>query len=111
MLRAPLSVRIIEYKEFPWHLEVKCPTKFKLIKNEGSWEGNYKDQNGFESTFSLVTDINNGREMILCHSGETKSPEAWAPIHKIKLIEGKIVGVTITDKYLFSWEAVRIVDR
>ena len=103
--------KVNENKVFPWHDEIKYPKKFNLIKKENGWEGSYTDQYDFKCKFSLVVDINDGNELILVHCGTTKHPEAWSPIHKIKIENGKIIGLTITDKLLFSWEAIRTENR
>ena len=102
--------RVVESKRdgFPWTQEIKYPKAFTLALRDGRLSGNYVDQWGYAGTFELVAVINNGRDLLLVHGGAgTKSPEALAPIHHIKLERGAPHAVVTSHDKLFEWFAER----
>lgn len=88
--------------------EIKYPKYFEITENEGEGSGYYKDQFDFESQFSLSEMVNNGNELLLMNSGTTKSEQAWAPLHKVKYINGELVGSVVTYGQVFVWQASQV---
>ena len=102
--------RVVESKRdgFPWAQEIKYPKAFTLALRNGRLEGSYVDQWGNAGTFELVAVINKGHDLLLVHGGAgTKSPEALAPIHHIKLEDGALHAVVTSHDKLFEWFADR----
>mgnify|MGYP000199723140 CR=1 FL=1 len=85
--------------------EIKYPKYFQLTVVNGNLSGSYKDQYDFECKFPLSTVINDGHELLLLTCGTTKHSTSWSPLHKIKLIDGKLVGSVITNTQRFIWYA------
>jgi len=96
-----------EREGFPWSLEIKYPKQMVLEMRSGRLAGLYTDQNGFSCEFPVIQEFNQGRDLLLAHCGETKAPEAYAPIHHVKLRDGKLRAVVTTNEKLFEWVAVR----
>lgn len=92
---------------FPWSAEIKYPKHMTLEMRAGQLVGRYTDQHDFSCAFEVLQVLNQGRDLLLGHCGETKSAEAYAPIHHAKLRDGKLHGVVTTDEKLFEWIAVR----
>ena len=88
--------------------EIKYPKWFKIENAQsGHLKGTYKDQYDYENKFQTITLINNGRELLLSLCCETKHPESWAPLHKVKIIDGKLHAYVVTNHVEFEWIAVR----
>lgn len=85
--------------------EIKYPKYFELIEKEGEISGTYKDQYDYECSFALSVLVNDGNELLLMNCGTTKHNTSWAPIHKVKLIKGRLVGSVITKTQRFIWYA------
>lgn len=85
--------------------EIKYPKYFKLTELNGKVGGTYKDQFEFECEFPLAIIINDGNELLLLNCGTTKHSSSWSPLHKVKLIDGKLVGSVITNTQRFVWYA------
>lgn len=85
--------------------EIKYPKYFELTEKEGKIFGSYKDQYDYECDFILSALINDGNELLLMNCGTTKHDSSWAPLHKVKLIEGRLVGSVITNTQRFVWYA------
>jgi hypothetical protein len=96
-----------EREGFPWSREIKYPKQMLLQVQAGQLVGSYTDQQDFSCTFPVVLVLNHGRDLVLAHCGETKSPDAYAPIHHVKLLNGKLHGVVTTNEKLFEWVATR----
>jgi hypothetical protein len=92
---------------FRWSLEVSYPKRMALEMRGDQLAGRYTDQRGVACEFEVAALLNRGRDLLLAPCGETKSPEAYAPIHHVKLRDGKLVGVVTTNQRLFEWVAVR----
>lgn len=95
--------------DFPdnYFSEIEYPKSFQLsqVEGDGRIKGKYKDQYDQEYDFSLSQLINNGHELLLLTYGTTKHSESWAPLHKVKLINGQLVGSVITNTQRFIWYA------
>lgn len=101
--------------DFPdnYFSEIKYPVSFQLFVadsekgsgTDGEIKGKYKDQFDQEYDFSLSQLINNGHELLLLTYGTTKHSHSWAPLHKVKLINGQLVGSVITNTQRFIWYA------
>jgi len=100
-------IEVIENEEFPWHEEIKYPKSFSLELESSKLVGSYEDQYGFECDFELIELVNNGHELLLGHCGGTKHSTSWTPIHKVKMIEGRLHGLVITSNKKFEWVAER----
>ncbi len=85
--------------------EIKYPKYFEITENEGKVSGYYKDQFDFECQFLLSELVNGGNELLLMNCGTTKSEQAWAPLHKVKYINGELVGFVVTYGQVFVWHA------
>ena len=88
--------------------EIKYPKWFKIENRDGKISGRYKDQFDYENNFDLVVFINNNQEMLLSHCCGTKHPESWSPLHKVKIIDGKLHAVVVTHRFEFKWIAEKI---
>jgi len=91
--------------------EIKYPKSFKIFKKNGSLTGHYKDQYNYENQFDLVALINNGQELLLLNCCGTKHPESWAPLHKVKIVDGKLHAIVVTNRIEFEWMAERIINK
>ena len=100
-----LVVKLVPSKEFPWHEEIKYPESFSLRVDGLKLVGSYKDQTGYECDFELIEIINDGHELILGHCGGTKHASSWAPIHKVKMVDGLLHGIVVTSEKRFEWIA------
>lgn len=87
--------------------EIKYPKLFKIEKKNGNISGRYKDQFDYENKFELAVLINNGHELLLSNCCGTKHPESWSPLHKVKIINGKLHAIVVTDHIEFEWIAER----
>jgi len=85
--------------------EIKYPKHFTLFELNGRLSGNYIDQFDFKCDFPLVEEINGGNELLLLNCGTTKHNRAWAPLHKVKVIKGTLVGIVVTNTQQFVWYA------
>lgn len=85
--------------------EIKYPKYFEISESDGEISGYYKDQYDFECNFILSELINAGNELLLMNCGRTKSDQAWAPLHKVKFINGELVGSVVTYGQVFVWHA------
>ncbi|WP_044617241.1 hypothetical protein [Gynuella sunshinyii] len=85
--------------------EIKYPKYFEIIENEGKVSGYYKDQYDFECNFVLSELVNDGNELLLMNCGTTKFAQTWAPLHKVKFINGELVGSVVTFGQVFVWHA------
>lgn len=101
-------VEVLENDEFPWHEEIKYPVSFSLKMDGKVLVGTYKDQYDFECDFEFARLVNDGRELLLKACGTTKHPESWAPIHKVKLIDGRLHAVVVTFDKKFEWIAEKV---
>lgn len=88
--------------------EIKYPKSFELKEVNGKHEGNYTDQFDYKCDFILSKIINAGNELLLLTCGTTKHSTSWAPLHKVKLIDDKLVGSVITKTQRFIWYAKKI---
>ena len=93
--------------DFPWEHQIKYPKWFSIEATANGLKGTYKDQYDHECAFDLITEINNGAELLLTNCGSTKSPIAWSPVHKVKFKDGKLQGLLVIHQLLFKWSAVR----
>ena len=105
--------------DFPdnYFSEIKYPVSFQLTTADSEKthekdslanvqiKGKYKDQFDHQCDFSLAQLINNGNELLLLTCGTTKHNDSWAPLHKIKFINGQLVGAVITKTQRFVWYA------
>ena len=109
------TVTKVDFPDNYWG-EIKYPVSFQLTatNNQSSvtnttkelkLKGTYKDQFDHQFDFSLVELINNGNELLLLTYGTTKHSESWAPLHKVKFINGQLVGAVITKTQRFIWYA------
>jgi hypothetical protein len=103
-------VEVVENDEFPWHKEIKYPASFSLNLDGTVLVGFYKDQFDFECEFKLAQLINDSEELLLAVCGTTKHSSSWAPIHKVKMIDGKLHGVVVTSDKKFEWIAEKAGD-
>ena len=95
-------------KDFERSLEFKYPKHMTLELRNGHLVGRYTDQWDYSSEFELVAVINQGRDLLLVHGGAgTKEPTALAPIHHVKLVNGKLHAVVTSQDKLFEWIAER----
>lgn len=85
--------------------EIKYPKYFEITETESGVSGYYRDQYNLECNFLLSELVNNGNELPLMNCGTTKSEQAWAPLHKVKLINGELVGSVVTYGQVFVWYA------
>lgn len=85
--------------------EIKYPKYFEIAEDKGKISGRYKDQYDFECEFLLSELVNGGNELLLMNCGTTKSEQAWAPLHKVKYINGELVGSVVTYNQVFVWHA------
>ena len=85
--------------------EIKYPKHFELTQQNGQLSGQYHDQYGYECDFSLIELINAGNELLLIGCGVTKHANSWMPVHKVKLINDRLVGKVITHSTQFTWYA------
>ena len=85
--------------------EIKYPKYFELSEEEGKIVGTYKDQYDYQCDFLLSELVNAGNELLLMNCGTTKQSSSWAPLHKVKIIKGKLVGSVITNTQRFVWYA------
>lgn len=75
---------------------------------DGRLVGYYRDQFNYECEFPLAEIVNGGEELLLMVCGTTKSNLSWAPLNKVKLIKGKLVGSVVTFDQQFIWHAKRV---
>ncbi len=87
--------------------EIKYPKLFKIEKKNGKISGRYKDQFDYENKFELAVLINNGHELLLVNYCGTKHPESWSPLHKVKITNGKLHAIVVTDHIELEWIAER----
>lgn len=102
-----VKLLIKERDGFPWSREVTYPRSMTLEIRDGRLVGNYTDQYDHSCAFTLVSVLNEGRDLVLAGCGETKSADGYAPIHHAKLREGKLHAIVTTNEKLFEWIAVR----
>ena len=100
-------VDVVENSEFPWHEEIKYPRSFVIEEKNGVLKGRYTDQYGYECDFETVSLINNGNELLLSGCLSTKHATSWAPIYKVKNVDGKLRGLVVTSDKKFEWLAER----
>jgi hypothetical protein len=100
-----IVVQVIDDPAFPWHKEITYPKTFSIRSVDSSLAGRYEDQYGFACNFEMIETVNEGHELVLSTCGGTKSADAWSPIHKVKLIDGKLHGIAITSDKRFEWIA------
>jgi hypothetical protein len=105
--------------DFPdnYFSEIKYPVSFQITTEDSEKKhekdsqanveikGSYKDQFDHQCDFSLAQLINNGNELLLLTCGTTKHTESSAPLHKVKFINGQLVGAVITKTQRFVWYA------
>lgn len=96
--------------DFPenYYREIKYPKQFELQMMDDKLVGTYKDQFDYECMFPLSVIVNGGEELLLMVCGTTKSNQSWSPLNKVKLIDGELVGVVVTDDRQFTWHARRV---
>jgi hypothetical protein len=99
--------QVVDTKEYAWSAEVKYPKRMTLELKNGELTGSYTDQYEHSCAFPLVSLINDGNELVLANCGPTKDPSAYAPLHRVRLTDGKLRGVAMTNKVLFVWTAER----
>ena len=87
---------------------MKYPAWMKLEFVDGELRGTYVDQYDRSCEFELVAVVNAGRELLLNHCGQTKGADAFAPIHRVKLVDGELHATVVTDKALFKWVARKV---
>ncbi len=92
----------------PYFKDIRYPKWFRIENRDGTISGRYKDQYNYEDNFELVVFINNNQEMLLSHCCGTKHPESWSPLHKVKIINGELHGVVVTNRFEFEWIAEKI---
>lgn len=85
--------------------EIKYPKYFEITENESGVSGYYRDQYDFECKFLLSELVNGGNELLLMNCGTTTSEQAWAPLHKVKFINGELVGSVVTYGQVLVWYA------
>ncbi len=85
--------------------EIKYPKKFELIEAVGKITGTYIDQYDHSCKFPLAELVNGGNELLLMNCGVTKHSDAWAPLHKVKIVDGDLVGAVLTYDRQFVWHA------
>jgi len=90
--------------------EIKYPKYFEITEHDGKVSGRYKDQFDYECEFLLSELVNGGNELLLMNCGTTKHVEAWAPLHKVKYINGELVGSVVTSGQVFIWHASTVED-
>lgn len=100
-----LVVEVVDDPTFPWHKEIKYPKSFAIRWADSALVGSYEDQYGFACDFELVESVNDGHELLLTTCGSTKSADSWSPLHKVKLIDGKLHGIVVTSERRFEWIA------
>ena len=98
-------IEVIENAEYPWHEEIKYASSFVIEESGGKMVGRYIDQHDYECDFEFVALINDGHELLLGHCGGTKHSTSWAPIHKVKIVDGKLHGLVVTSDKKFEWIA------
>lgn len=101
------AVSTVEYPE-NYYGEIKYPKYFELLMMDGRLVGFYKDQFDYECKFPLADSVNGGEELLLMVCGTTKSTQSWAPLNKVKLIDGELVGSVVTYDRRFTWRARRV---
>jgi hypothetical protein len=88
--------------------EIKYPKQFELIEKDEKLRGGYTDQYGYSCEFPLAEVVNGGNELLLMNCGVTKHSDAWAPLHKVKKIDGELVGSVLTYDRQFVWHARQV---
>lgn len=101
------EVSAVEYPS-NYYGEIKYPKYFELLMEGDKLVGFYKDQFDYECMFPLSTVVNGGEELLLMVCGTTKSSQSWAPLNKVKLIDGELVGSVVTYGRQFTWHAKRV---
>jgi hypothetical protein len=101
------EVSKVEYSN-NYYGEIKYPKYFDLQMVNNKLAGFYKDQFDYECKFPLSELVNGGEELLLMVCGTTKSSQSWAPLNKVKLIDGKLVGSVVTYDRMFTWRAKRV---
>ena len=85
--------------------EIKYPRYFELSETDGKLTGSYIDQYDGSCQFPLAITVNGGNELLLMNCGVTKHADSWAPLHKVKKIDGELVGSVVTYDQQFVWHA------
>jgi hypothetical protein len=92
----------------PWSQEIKYPKSMTLELRDGRLAGRYTDQWGDSDEFELVAVVNRGRDLLLVNGGlGTKQPQSFAPVHHVKLVDGKLHAIVTARDRLFEWYAER----
>lgn len=89
----------------PYLADIPYPAYFELRQSEGQISGRYKDQFDFECEFDLALLVNNDSELLLMNCGSTQFKESWTPLHKVKFINGELVGTVVAYTQMFVWHA------
>jgi hypothetical protein len=87
--------------------EVKCPQRLKVYREDGVLKGDYTDQFGQSASCDWIELANDGQDLLFALAGTTKHPDSIAPLHRAKLVEGKLRGFCFTDRKLFDWVGER----
>jgi hypothetical protein len=95
----------------PYQVEIKYPKWMKIELVDGKLTGTYIDQFDYRCTFPAIEAVNGGKDLLFVMCGTTKHPESFAPVHHAKVIDGKMVGVTLTREKLFEWKGQRVSTR
>jgi len=92
----------------PYQVEIKYPKWMKIEVKDGKLTGTYIDQFDYHCTFPMLEIVNDGHDLLFVMCGTTKLSESFMPVHHAKVIDGKMVGVTLTREKLFEWEGQRV---